>query len=329
MSDRETEFIARWRSEAPIYSAWGKFVSETIIACLAEKLEKYEFTHFIRIPVTYRLKDEPSLLAKAFHRDKGYADPYAEIEDKVGTRVVVLLNLDIRIVETCIKECPLWAASMARDFEQERDKNPNVFDYQSLHYILRSTKSFEYDGTLIPPNLPCEVQIRTLLQHAYSELTHDTIYKPSVKAEPDVKRAVAKSMALIEATDDYFTQVHKRISELTAPGKAVAKFLQDFYKNEIGLDADIAPLNTLLVDHFKKWITDEYEKEIRSFIDEKKFIIDRIKEKCPTSVLYRQPAILLVYYAISQAPKSAYVDGPLSDAEIAPLYSDLGLRQGA
>ena len=49
--------------------------------------------------------------------------------------------------------------------------------------------------------------MRTLLQHAHSELTHDTIYKPSVVQTPAMLRAAAKSMALIEATGDYFEEL--------------------------------------------------------------------------------------------------------------------------
>src|SRR3546814_12228521 len=37
---------------------------------------------------------------------------------------------------------------------------------------------------------PCEVQLRTLLQHAHSQLTHDTIYKPKTIASSHTKRFV-------------------------------------------------------------------------------------------------------------------------------------------
>ena len=56
------------------------------------------------------------------------------------------------------------------------------------------------------------------------------------------------------------------------------------------------------------------------------FIADYIKERAPTDLLYRQPAVLLVYWAVKQAPNSACKGDLLSEDELAPIYSDLGLR---
>nr|WP_249804714.1 MULTISPECIES: hypothetical protein [unclassified Bradyrhizobium] len=67
-------------------------------------------------------------------------------------------------------------------------KTPYEFRYQSVHYIVRSRGDQKLDGQNITAGTPCEVQIRTLLQHAHSELTHDTIYKPSVKGTPAIAR---------------------------------------------------------------------------------------------------------------------------------------------
>ena len=153
---------------------------------------------FLKLPVIPRVKTQDSLLQKAFYRAKNYENPYEDIEDKVGLRFVVLLAEDIRTIEAAINDEPRWVAMLARDFELEREAKPYEFDYQSLHYVVRSKLPLEYEGYSIPADFSCEVQVRTLLQHAYSELTHDTIYKPSVRATPAIKRTAAKSMALIE-----------------------------------------------------------------------------------------------------------------------------------
>ena len=72
-------------------------------------------------------KLQTSLVQKAFHRHKGYKDPYDEIEDKVGLRFVVLLSEDIRVIEEDILACPHWDATKARDFEEEREAKPYEF----------------------------------------------------------------------------------------------------------------------------------------------------------------------------------------------------------
>ena len=326
MNDRETELLERWQRERPIYEAWGAFVSETLTTAVAREIQPTSVELFFRLPLKHRSKEPSSLLAKAFHRGKSYANPFDDIEDKVGVRIVVLFSEEIRTVERALLGCPQWNAEKARDFEEERARRPFEFDYQSLHYVVRSGPNVSYGGLEVPEGTPCEVQVRTILQHAYSELTHDTIYKPSIQAEPDVKRAAAKSMALIEATDDYFMEVRKRLALAQAPGQRVAAVVEKSYREFVGLEPDTSPLNIILVDHFKQWARDNFEAELTSFLQEKPFLADFIRERAPLQLLYRQPGILLAYWAIKQAPRAAAMGGSLSEGELAPLYSDLGER---
>ena len=326
MKDRETELLERWRRERPMYEAWGAFVSETLTAAVALEIVPANVKLFFRVPLKHRTKDEGSLLTKAFHRGKAYNNPYEEIEDKVGVRIVVLFSEEIRIVERAIVGCEQWTAAKARDFEDERASKPFEFDYQSLHYIVRLKSPVDYSGLEVSADIPCEIQVRTILQHAYSELTHDTIYKPSVQAEPDVKRAAAKSMALIEATDDYFTQVRERLALAQAPGRQVAEALSREYQKFTGLEPELSPLNTLIVDQYKQWAREDFEAELVAFLMEKAFLADFIRERAPSDLLYRQPGVLLVYWAIKQAPRAVAFDGPLTSADLASLYGDLGAR---
>lgn len=326
MKDRETNLLERWRAERPMYAAWGDFVSETLTDAVAREIHPATVELFFRIPLRPRIKLEPSLLAKAFHRGKQYKDPYSDIEDKVGVRIVVLFSEEIRVVERAISACDRWTAAKARDFEEERAAKPFEFAYQSLHYIVRAKVGVSHAGVDVAVDTPCEVQVRTILQHAYSELTHDTIYKPSIQAEPDVKRAAAKSMALIEATDDYFTQVRQKLELAQAPGQQVTAAVQAAYKAFTGLEPQPSPLNTLLVDHFRKWAKEDFEPALGAFLREKPFLAERIHERSATDLLYRQPAVLLVYWAIKQAPRQVPLESPLSDNELAPFYGDLGLK---
>ena len=234
---------------------------------------------------------------------------------------------EIRAVERAILFCELWTSTKARDFEDERAISPFEFDYQSLHYIVRAKKKIRYNEIDITEGIPCEIQIRTLLQHAYSELTHDTIYKPNVQAEPGVKRSAAKSMALIEATDDYFTQVHQKLALALAPGQQVAAVVDRAYTKFLNLDPEPSPLNALLVDHFKQWAREGFDVDLNTFLQDKPFVADFIRERAPTNLLYRQPAVLLVYWAVSQGhERRRAFDGPLSDDELAPFYGDFRLR---
>lgn len=324
MTDREAGLIDRWRRERAAYDAWGAYVTETLTTAVAREIQPTATEMFFRIPVKPRTKEEASLLAKAFHRGKDYTDPYTAIEDKVGVRIVVLFSDEIRIVERALLGCDAWIASKARDFEEERAARPFVFDYQSVHYIVRSRQVVRHNGIEISADMPCEVQIRTILQHAYSELTHDTIYKPTIQAEPDVKRAVAKSMALIEATDDYFAEVRRKLDLAQAPGRQVAAEVLRIYREFVGQEPEPSPLNELLVDHFRGWAKEGFTDELGAFLREKSFLADLIKERAGSELLYRQPAILLAYWAVKQAPRTASLNAPLTQQEMNPSLATWG-----
>jgi ppGpp synthetase/RelA/SpoT-type nucleotidyltranferase len=326
MTDREQALLERWRGEEPLYSAWGRFVGVRLSEVLQSRLAPTALEVFLRIPIKSRVKETESLLQKAFYRNKRYKDPYEEIEDKVGLRFVVLLSDDIRLIEDAIvSETDCWTAKKARDFIEERDARPYEFDYQSLHYIVRSSRPFVFEGTKIPQDLPCEIQIRTLLQHAYSELTHSTIYKPSVTATPAMKRAAAKSMALIEATDDYFRHVDQAIQAAVATDRKLLEFLSRRYEELVGTPAADSPLNSLLIDHYKRFAAAEFQADFDRWVGSKMYVADFVRERAPNVALYRAPAVLLVYYSVAKARRLAREDSPLRDDELEPIYSDLGL----
>jgi putative GTP pyrophosphokinase len=325
MSDRETALLDRWTRERPMYGAWGKSVCETLKKVVAKAILPQSLHEFLRMPLSWRLKDDRSLLTKAFFRGKPYTDPYREIEDKIGARVVVLFSEEIRVVETAVCGCNSWRATKARDYEDERSEDPFHFDYQSVHYILRPKEDTTVNGILVEADTPFELQIRTILQHAYSELTHNTIYKPSIKAKPDVKRAAAKSMALIEATDDYFTEVRRKVNLAAAPWVKIEAILESQYWEFIGKKGEPSPLNALLIDHYQSWAKEGFGQDLATFLDEKGFLADSIRSRRDGQILFGQPAVLLVYWVISQARYAAVERSPLSRDELAPLYTDLGI----
>jgi putative GTP pyrophosphokinase len=324
----ESEFLDRWRSELPAYTAWGKFVAQKLGAAIEATVSPVSLEAFLKIPVKSRTKQDDSLLQKAFYRNKGYQNPYADIEDKVGLRFVVLLASDVDKVQRAILGIDDWIAEKARDYVEEQRARPYEFDYQSVHYVLRSRLLFNFEGVEIPADLPCEVQVRTLLQHAYSELVHDTIYKPDVQASPALKRAAAKSMALIEATSDYFTAVNDEVQAAVAKSKKISSFLDKCYSDWIGSEPSQGPLESLLIDHHMKFVSENFETQFKDWWSNKNFLMDTIRERREASVTYRLSAILLLYFCASIHPAATKQNSPLPDKELGYIYSDLGLSLG-
>jgi putative GTP pyrophosphokinase len=296
----EEDFLEQWYRERPLVEAWGKFVAQNLMDQITPLVAPLAADIFVRMPASPRVKGDGSILTKAFYRDKNYADPLAQITDKVGVRFVVLLAKEIAIVCRAIEECAAWEASKDKDYEEERAKSPYEFRYQSVHYVVRNTTERQVGDVRVPASIPCEVQVRTLLQHAHSELTHDTIYKPSVLQTPDMHRAAAKSMALVEATNDYFEQLMELIEKNVAPNKELAQKMDALYRELVGHPTDSTRAEGLLNDAFAPLTGDDPIAAVRELFTQKAFLLERIRERAPTKLLFRQPSILLAYVAVSK-----------------------------
>ena len=325
----EEEFLERWRRERPVVEAWGKFVAEKLMDEIAPLVAPVKIDVFIRIPVKPRLKQDGSLITKAFYRGKTYSNPFDDITDKVGVRFVVLLSSEIAVVCNAIESCAAWEWSKDKDYETERKNAPYEFRYQSDHYIVRSRAGQDVGGVTVTAGTPCEVQVRTLLQHAHSELTHDTIYKPSVVQTPEMHRAAAKAMALVEATTDYFEQLMELIEKSVEPNKELSKQMTALYRELVGVEPDPTKAEGLLNDAYAPFAGDKPVEAVRQFVGVKTFVIDRVKERAPSKLLFRQPSILLAYLAISNRSGDAREAWPLTPAEVKPLFTDLGLAAPA
>lgn len=122
---REAEFLDRWRAEKAAYLAWGRLISTQVEQQLAPLIAPISTGYFLRTAVTPRAKDDLKLVEKAFYRNKNYNAAYDDITDKIGTRFVVLLGSDIRIVEQALTSIEGWTLSRDRDYEEEQKRIPS------------------------------------------------------------------------------------------------------------------------------------------------------------------------------------------------------------
>lgn len=322
---KESDFLERWAREKTSYEAWGRLVSTVIQQKLEPLIAPVPASYFLRVAVTPRVKDDLKLVEKAFYRNKGYNDPYADISDKIGTRFVVLLGSDIRKVEQALTSIPEWTLSKDRDYEEEQKKNPLKFDYAAVHFVVRPIDDTEFDNVPIQAGTPCEVQIKTLLQHAYSELTHDTIYKPQIAATYEMQRNAAKAMALLEATNDYFEKVSIDVDAALASVRRMTADLSGIYRDVIGFEAKPTVLEGMLLTAYETVAGDDHVTTLRQFIHENPFVADRIKAHvAERNPIFSQPSVLLAYYAVYRSVRRATGSWPLTPGEMEPLLNDLG-----
>ena len=321
---RDSDFLDRWENERAVYAALGNFLVGEIVQRVRIKIEGSPEA-FFKIPPCGRTKDADSLLEKAFYRGNGYENPFDDITDKVGVRFVPLLASQIDVIERALGEIPGLEISKDRDYELEQRQNPVVFDYAAKHYVVRPTADLEIEGIRVPAGTPCEVQVKNVLQHAYSEMSHDRIYKPQVESTSEMLRNAAKAMALLEATNDYFEKVDKQVAEALSRVRVMTTELSDLYRELVQIAPKPSRLEGILLDRYEPLATDSFVSDIREMFQEKAFLPEairaRVSERNP---IFRQPSVLLVYLDIYRRRGRAKYDWPLTLDEMEPLLNDLG-----
>src|SRR5665213_900641 len=134
--------------------------------------------------IQYRRKAPGSLRTKLIQRGKlDSADIGAEIKDLAGVRLIFYGQDD---VDAFVKARVLpelftvqWEETKVHYPVEENDKQP----YIAIHYIVSLT-----DAAVAQPELAklaglrCEIQIQTLLDHAFAETYHDMVYKAQERA---------------------------------------------------------------------------------------------------------------------------------------------------
>ena len=155
-----------------------------------------------------RTKARDSFLTKATKSDgRGgfkYEDPAAELTDFVGARVLVPLSADVAPVARLVQR--LFAVEEMSD--QRADQLLDVPGYQSLHFLLRfRPEDKETLGIADAPDLLVEVQVRSILQHAWASLQHDLMYKGERAPTDNVRRRLIALAGLLELADQEFMSV--------------------------------------------------------------------------------------------------------------------------
>jgi putative GTP pyrophosphokinase len=292
----EADF-GHWLDEVhPALKAWGGFVVSKMTELVNLEIDEKQRKTFFKVPPGFRVKDKPSALSKL--KLKQYSEPQEQMTDLVGARFVVLLKPDMDLLEKVLIEYPNWVRSKDRDPAGEQKDRPKHFDYQSVHYIVRAPEEMVIDGVTVPANLPCEVQIRTLLQHAYAELVHDKFYKGVGHIPPSADRLVARCMALMETTDGMFVEA---VEELEAVNKSREQWCAV-------LDASVGPLipgyTPTADDYDALEILEEYRDLLESASVEdikaglSQPVIAKIQTNQAENNLYSKPIVLLVYWLL-------------------------------
>ena len=302
MNDEST-LRSKYEKSKPALEVLGNWVVEIILCELKSQLGSSVLVEkFLQIPPKPRVKETDSFLEKILIR-KPKENPFQDTTDQVGIRFVVLLLEDVDRIGSIIQSVDKWDWSKDRDYEQERLQRPDYFSYQSDHYIVRNKEPFSVTGVTVNARTPCEIQVRTLLQHAYAEMAHSSDYKPSVELSGDdkkhVRRALAKGSALIETTDEVFREIKNRFNDYN---ESLKELLVKANKIYTSLTGEVAAFPTILgeeiADQYRELLNELNPQELEAFMAEKKWFGETIKDRREASVFYRDSIVILLFWLV-------------------------------
>jgi|CXWL01.1.fsa_nt_gi ppGpp synthetase/RelA/SpoT-type nucleotidyltranferase len=325
----EAELRAAFEERKSALNALGAWVIKTAIADLERQLgSQGAVEKFLQVPPKPRVKETDSFLEKALVR-KHKSDPLAEITDQVGVRFVVLLLEDIDRIGKLIQS-DRWFWQKDRDHEEERLEKPDYFAYQSDHYVVRTKVQFEFNGVVIPPQTPCEIQVRTILQHAYAEMAHGSSYKPSIRLPEEdqkrVNRSLAKGSALIETTDDVFREIKNRLRAYNESVDALLARSSEIYQSITGeASSPSTQLGKLIVDTYRSMLKELTPDQLQTWADARPWLGGKLKEKRSQSVFYRDSVVILLGWLVIENEMSIPRQWPIDSRYLEDFYMMMGL----
>lgn len=148
-----------------------------------------------------RTKDVSSFRNKISRENKSYEDPIREITDLCGIRVIAYYEDQVKQIEDLIR------AEFSIDEENSliHTRNGAEFGYKSSHFIIKiNNKRSDLVEWNFSSNLTAEIQVRTVLQHAWAAISHKLQYKLEADVPNALKRKLFRLSALFELADDEF-----------------------------------------------------------------------------------------------------------------------------
>ena len=198
----DTDAAVKWyRERRPHYQSLCEKVAGIVEEVLkAEGVELHS--------VTSRVKQLDSFEKKAAR----YGEPTVEIHDLAGVRVIAYVESEARRVADIVRG--LLEVDEAHSEDKSLELGVDKVGYRAVHYVgtlpasrckLPEFKRFE--------GMKFEVQVRTILQHAWAEIEHDRNYKFTGVLPGEIERRFKLLAGALEMADREFDRIAAEIGQ--------------------------------------------------------------------------------------------------------------------
>jgi ppGpp synthetase/RelA/SpoT-type nucleotidyltranferase len=276
------DFSNQYLREFDFYNAASMLAAQLIEAQLISK--------GIRAIVTFRAKNPSRLKDKiskrAIEENKNYInlkDIYQDIVDLAGVRIALYFNSERDEIEQIIND--IFTVHKKKEFPTEEKSQ----GYKAIHYRANIKENFLTEQQKRYSEANVEIQVASLLMHAWAEVEHDIVYKPL-----QGKVTEAEQVALNELNDIVLKgeETLKKLLQATYKRNSfndhydlysfVIQYISEKYKikEEQAFIGDIKKLYNYLIDN-KIDTQNKLKNKIKDFniiIDEEWTLSDQIMD---------------------------------------------------
>ena len=214
--DAHSEAILEdYRRQRPVFDQMQATIPDKVRALFAE-------AGIVVASIESRVKEEASLAGKLEQKGTKYGS-LADITDIFGMRIITFYTDDVDKVASGVER--LFEVDWDNSVDKRKLLEVDSFGYLSLHYVCRS------------PEFPFrfEVQMRTILQHAWANMNHDTGYKSGVEVPTEYLRNMNRLAGILELVDEQFSRIRTDINDYR---RQVQSLVASGRLEEVPLDGD-------------------------------------------------------------------------------------------
>jgi ppGpp synthetase/RelA/SpoT-type nucleotidyltranferase len=147
--------------------------------------------------------------------DKRYRRPSTQLTDLIAARVITYYKDAVSVVVKAL------SAALEINRHKSVDKREELksveFGYASVHLIARTKASWATSPKYFAlRNKWFEIQVRSILEHAWAEIEHEVVYKSGIDYPPLIRRRFARVAGAIEMLEEEFVALRDHQEQLIA-----------------------------------------------------------------------------------------------------------------
>ena len=201
MESNVKKIVDDFREKRALYEEFCLVMHKMLESMLIADDYKYQ--------IFYRIKELDKLEEKIIRKEKEgkIYDKLEDLEDLAGLRILFYLEADKnKFVKKLLSELT---------GEVTIENHKKLSGYESTHIITSFGKKRislseynKFDG------LKCEIQLTLILQHAWSEIEHDMIYKDTLRIKSDKKKGLFIKREMKKILSKYLIKASAELNKL-------------------------------------------------------------------------------------------------------------------